>query len=131
MYVGVQYDAGMNQVRRERRSASEWPALLEQWTESGESAARFASRIGVKPATLARWRKAVDGKPRAADSLGRQKKSATKASSSVFARVEVVEPPRQSVGLVEVVMRGGLIVRVHGGVDTDTLSAVLACVAQC
>ncbi|HEX5660558.1 MAG TPA: hypothetical protein VFX59_25370 [Polyangiales bacterium] len=69
-------------------------------------------------------------KPWATDGLSREKKSVTK-TSSVFARVEVVEPPRRSAGLVEVVMQGGLVVRVHGGVDADTLSAVLECVARC
>lgn len=119
----------MNQVRRERRSASEWPALLAQWSESGETAARFASRIGVKPATLARWRKSVGSKPWAKETLSPQKAPAKAAS--MFARVEVVEPPRRTAGLVEVMMPGGMVVRVYDGVDTDTLRAVLACVAQC
>lgn len=120
----------MNQARRERRSASEWPALLEQWSQSGETAARFAARIGVKPTTLARWRKAVGSKPHANEAVSREKKRAANAAS-VFARVQVVEPPRRSAGLVEVVMQGGLTVRLHGAVDADTLSAVLECVARC
>lgn len=120
----------MNQARRERRSASEWPALLEQWSQSGETAARFAARIGVKPATLARWRKAVGSKSRPSQGSGRAKK-VTPSPASVFARVQVVEPPNRSTGLIEVVMRDGLLVRLHGPVDAGTLDAVLGCMARC
>jgi transposase len=119
----------MNQVRRERRLASEWPALLEQWSKSGESAERFAARIGVKPATLSRWRKAVESKPRSR-SLTKPEKTGESAAS-VFARVQVVEPPVRRDGLIEVVMRDGLMVRVHGVVDASTLDAVLGCMGRC
>lgn len=120
----------MNQVRRERRLASEWPALLEQWSQSGESAERFAARIGVKPATLARWRKAVESKPWSRGAV-KPEKASVESSASVFARVQVVEPPVRRDGLIEVVMRDGLMVRVHGVVDASTLDAVLGCMVRC
>jgi hypothetical protein len=119
----------MNQVRRERRSASEWPALLEQWSNSGETAERFAARIGVRPATLARWRKAVGSKPRPGGASSREKSGAS--AGSVFTRVQVVEPPARSDGLIEVVLRDGLIIRLHGAIDADTLGAVLGSVSRC
>src|ERR1700712_6041168 len=109
------YDACMNQVRRERRGAAEWPALLEQWSSSGETAERFAARIGVKPATLARWRKSVRSKSRPSGALSRAKKSAAK-SESVFAQVQVVDPSPRSEGMIEFVTRDGCILRVHGSV---------------
>jgi hypothetical protein len=106
------------------------PALLEQWSTSGETAARFAARIGVTPATLARWQKSVGSKPRAASVPSREKKTSTSAAS-VFARVQVVEPPTRTAGVIEVVMRDGLVVRLHGAVDADTLGTVLGCMARC
>jgi transposase-like protein len=120
----------MNHVRRERRSASEWPALLEQWSSSGETAERFAARIGVKPATLERWRKAMGSKPRPGGAAGGAKKRVP--AESVFA--QVVEPAvhaERAAGLIEVVMRDGLIVRLHGSVDAETLGAVLGCMSRC
>lgn len=36
--------------------------LLEQWSRSGESAERYAARIGAKPSTLARWQKQAYGR---------------------------------------------------------------------
>jgi hypothetical protein len=119
----------MNQVQRGRYRAAEWPALLEQWSTSGETAERFASRIGVKPATLERWRKAVGSKPRRASVRG--EKSDGASAASVFARVQVVEPPARSSGVIEVVMRDGMVVRLHGAVDAGTLGTVLGCMARC
>jgi transposase-like protein len=104
--------------------------LVEQWSSSGETAERFAARVGVKPATLARWRKAVSSKSHPGGSLSRAKKSGAGAES-VFAQVQVVEPSTRSEGLIELVTRDGLIVRVHGSVDVDALGAVLGCVSRC
>jgi hypothetical protein len=119
----------MNQVRRGRHRAAAWPSLLEQWSTSGETAERFAARIGVKPATLERWRKAVGSKPRRA-SVSREESNVGSAAS-LFTRVQVVEPPSRSSGVIEVVMRDGLVVRLHGAVDADTLATVLGYTARC
>lgn len=115
----------MNQVRRGRHKAADWPALLEQWSTSGESAERFGARIGVKPSTLTRWRKAVGSKS--------QRASVNHAASAapVFARVQVVEPSARVMGMIEVVIRDGLLVRLHGAVDANTLATVLGCAARC
>lgn len=119
----------MNQVRRGRHRAAAWPALLEQWSTSGETAERFAARVGVKPSTLARWRKAVGSKPRRASVSSDKGKGAS--AGSVFARVQVVNAPTRSAGVIEVVIRDGVVVRLHGAVDADTLTTVLGCAARC
>ena len=124
------YDACMNQVRRKRRGAAEWPALLEQWSSSGETAERFAARIGVMPATLARWQKAVSSKPRPSGALSRAKKSGAKAES-VFAQVQVVDPSPRSEGMIELVTRDGHTLRVHGSVDVGALGVMLGCMSRC
>lgn len=108
-------------------SASEWPALLEQWTKSGETAERFAARLGVRPSTLERWGKAVARNARSPV----RKKVESESTALAFARVQVVKPPARADGLIEVVMRDGLIVRVHGFVDAETLSAVLGSMSRC
>jgi hypothetical protein len=117
----------MNGVRRQWRRACEWPALLEEWSRSGESAARFSARIGVKPSTLLRWRKSEAGKSR---SMAHERKR-TSGSSSLFARVQVVEPPSPDSGLIEVVLRGGAVVRIHGEVNAGALGAVLGALSRC
>ena len=119
----------MNQVRRQRRNASQQAKLLEQWSKSGESAGRFAARVGVTLATVKRWRKEAAAEPvQNAPVVGKNSKACTE---SMFARVQVVEPPSRADGLVEVVMRDGIMLRVHGVVDTETLGAVLGALSRC
>jgi transcriptional regulator with XRE-family HTH domain len=122
----------MNKVRRQRRNSSQQSKLLEQWSKSGESAERFAARVGVTPATLARWRKAVASEPeRLEDAPVAQERKSKDKAASMFARVQVVEPATHSDGLVEVVMRDGIMLRIHGVVDADTLGAVLGALSRC
>jgi hypothetical protein len=60
-----------------------------------------------------------------------REESESASAASVFARVQVVEPPARSAGVIEVVMRDGLVVRLHGVVDAGTLTSVLGCIARC
>jgi len=45
--------------------------------------------------------------------------------------VQVVRTAHAEGGLVEVVTRGGCVVRVHGAVDEETLASVFAAVGVC
>lgn len=117
---------------RKRYGASERPGLLEQWSRSGESAERFAARIGVRPSTLSRWQKEAAKLVTSAPRLTiRKGKKSREDSASMFTRVQVVEAPRRAGGLVEVVTREGYVVRVHGEVDSHTLTSVLGALARC
>jgi hypothetical protein len=120
----------MNQIRRQRHNSSEWPKLIEQWTKSEESAERFAARVGVKPVTLAKWSKAVASEQRQSAPVVHRKKSKA-GTGTMFARVQVVEPATRATGLVEIVMRDGIMLRIHGNVDVDTLGAVLGALSRC
>ena len=120
----------MNQVRRQRRNASQQAKLLEQWSKSGESEERFATRVGVTPATLKRWRKSMATEPVQDVPVVRAMNSKARPES-MFARVQVVEPPSLADGLVEVVMRDGIMLRIHGMVDADTMDAVLGALSRC
>ena len=72
----------------------------------------------------------MSSKSRPSGALSRAKKSVAKAES-VFAQVQVVDAPTRSEGMIELVTRDGLIVRVHGSVDVDALSVVLGRVSRC
>jgi transcriptional regulator with XRE-family HTH domain len=86
----------MSEVRRRRRNASQWSKLLEQWAKSGESAERFAARVGVKPSTLAKWQKAEASKTTAAAPMVRAKKK--ERAESLFAHLQVMEPASRAEG---------------------------------
>jgi hypothetical protein len=44
----------MRQARR--RSAKEWAGLVRKWQRSGQTAARFSARHGLRAASLVWWR---------------------------------------------------------------------------
>jgi hypothetical protein len=118
--------------KRKRYRSSEWPALLEQWSRTGESAERFAAKLGISVVTLSRWqRQVLDAKPSTAV-VGASASAKLDASRSLFTPVQVVRAPRaESSGMVEVVTRAGCVVRVHGAVDEETLASVFAAVGGC
>ena len=119
-------------VVRKRYSASQQRALLEQWSKSGESAERFAARLGVKPSTLSRWQKEAKGARRNASGLARHVGvDAFTEKASMFARVQVVDAPERAASMVEVVTRAGHVVRIHGDVDPRVLASVLGAVGRC
>jgi hypothetical protein len=77
-----------------------------------------------------RWRKALQDKT-SSRPVVRVASAKGEASSSHFMPVQVVRPARTEVGLVEVVTRGGCVVRVHGAVDEVTLASVFSAVGAC
>jgi transposase-like protein len=117
---------------RKRYSASKQPALLEQWSKSGESVERLAARLGVKPSTLSRWQKESEAMSTSRRGLAtRVSAGAATEKTSMFARVQVVDAPERTGGMVEVVTRAGHVVRVHGEVDPRVLATVLGAVGRC
>ena len=55
--------------KQRRRGRDEQRRLIQEWNESGESAAAFAARIGVASNAVYRWRAALtDAVPKAAES---------------------------------------------------------------
>ena len=77
-------------------------AVLEQLRASGVSVREFAAGIGVDAQRLYRWR----------TELGRSRVKASPAFVEIKPAVPVA---------VEVVLRGGQILRVHNGFDDDTV----------
>jgi transposase len=110
--------------------STEWAGLLEQWSRSGESAERFAARIGVTPATLSRWKRHTQASKDKAAVVGPVREK-VEPNRSLFTPVQVVRRPRAPDGVVEIVTRTGCVVRVHGPVDEDTLSVVLGALGSC
>jgi transposase-like protein len=116
--------------KRKRYLSSEWSGLVEQWSVSGESAERFSARLGISTETLKRWRKQTQGKVSSARAAGAAL-THVDAPRSLFTPVQVVRSAGAERGLVEVVTRGGCVVRVHGAVDEGTLASVFAAVGGC
>lgn len=108
---------------RERRKR-----LVEKWRRSGQSAAVFADRHGISQWALYSWanrRRPPQGSLR----------GGTGARAPGFLPVRLVgaeysDPPARTEGVVEIVLRGGDVVRVIGEVSAERLRAVVTAVRQ-
>jgi hypothetical protein len=108
--------------RRSNRLASEWRELVAQWEASTETASSFCARHGIGRGSLYMWKSRLQREGVVRD-----------AFVPVTVRAGSVEERATNgcEGWVEVVARGGRMVRVHGAVGASVLSQVLEAVERC
>lgn len=115
---------------RERRRR-----LVTRWRRSDHSAAEFAERHGISQWALYSWAKQVGaGRSRRRRKRGSLRGS-TAARNADFIPVRLVggeptDPRPPAEGVVEIVLRGGDVVRVVGEVSAERLRAVVTAVRQ-
>ena len=112
-----------------------WQALLEACRRSGLSQAEFCRRRGIPPGTLAFWKHTLARAAHPARSRARPGRPAP----PTFVPVQVVTRPRPADdaiarsaaagGEIEIVLAGGLRVRVRGRVDVPWLGQVIRTLA--
>src|SRR5258706_15736009 len=101
-----------------RDARATWAKRVERWSESGLPAAEFAAEIGVNARTLTYWKWKL-GRPE-------QRRAAPKPEF-----VEVVPATSSSTSDVappdslEVVLGGGVVIRVPARFDADALRRVV------
>jgi transposase-like protein len=127
----------IGRAERERRKG-----VVARWRRSGESAAEFAGRHGVSQWALYSWAKQLGGRRKAEPGQGHKLRGrrgsarpSTTAGAADFIPVRLLgdehaDPPVPADGVVEVVLRGGDVVRVVGKVSARRLRAVLTAVRQ-
>lgn len=97
-----------------RRTPESWRSLVEEQGRSGLTLRAFAAAQGISPNTLAWWkytRRRGDHSPQP-DPAPR------------LVAVDVL-PDETRGGGIEIVLRGGRVVRVRGPIDTDLLARVV------
>lgn len=101
-----------------RDARATWAKRVERWSESGLPAAEFAAEIGVNARTLTYWKWKL-GKP--------EQRRVTPRPE--FVEVVPTASPRISGGAsldaLEVVLGGGVVIRVPARFDADTLRRVV------
>ena len=107
-----------------RERSEVWAKRVERWADSGLTAKEFAAEIGVNANTLAhwRWRLSTRTAPRP--------RSAARTSAPAPAFVEVVGGAglvgaTEAAAPLELVLRGGLVVRVPAAFDAAALTRLL------
>jgi hypothetical protein len=111
-------------ARREKH----WRKILEECERSGLRRSEFCRRNGLRETTLSWWARELRRRDQAGRKSALPKVSpARKSPGHAFVPVRVIEAPaRETVQDVEVVTRGGHVVRVRPGFDAATLRQVIA-----
>lgn len=84
--------------------------LMRRWRESGQSAQEFCREHGIPSQRLGYWR-------------SRLGENGVKEAGPQFVAVRVREAASEAA--IQVVLRSGRLVRVHGAVDSETVRAVI------
>jgi hypothetical protein len=101
---------------RDARKEQQWRRWIEDWRASGLRVQAFCARYRLAPASFYAWRRELQRRD---------------AEPPAFVPVRVVgaEPPARG-SAVEVVLRGGRMVRVAPGFDAATLQQVVAALEE-
>lgn len=112
--------------KRARRSRSEWLSDVQQWRQSGKTAAQYAQSHDLDAGTLASWAS------RLKKEVGlRLVRSREDKAVPDFLAVQVRQSQSRALeveGTFEVVLANGRCVRVSGEFDAERVSRLLAAV---
>jgi hypothetical protein len=109
----------------QKRTSAEWGDLVAEWRASGKTGAAFAAERGIKPGTLAWWAwrlRARDG------ASARCKTPSRLLPVRVVAEPTVTPTFAASANGWELTTVRGDVLRVHGALDTHSLSSVLTAI---
>lgn len=96
---------------------------MEEWEASGLSGLKFAERHGLTVRTLYGWRQRLEDEAEVA---------LVEQPPEAFTEVRVREAEAgTSPGSIEIVARGGRLIRVVGPVDVEQLRATIEAVEGC
>lgn len=99
--------------------------VLARWERSGLTLREFGQQQGIALSTLTWWRQVFR---RAGEPVKSVPASARAAKPVVFTEVPRAAPSLVVPPVLEIVLRGGQVLRVPAGADTDTLQRVLQAV---
>lgn len=106
-----------------RTSDVDWPKLLEQWKDSGLTAKDFAAQAGVNASTLAtqKWKAGLTERRLRKHGDAVRSNGASKRAPRTKAIAAVASTPP----LFELVLHGGVVVRVPPDFDEEALKRLV------
>jgi hypothetical protein len=120
-----------------RANRAEWAKRVERWKDSGLSAKEYAAETGLKASTLSYWSWKLRTSGEAdcdrvetdAAAAGRLRRSKPVAGAAArFVELTAPAPAPASTSALELVLSGGVRVRVTAGFDETTLTRVVRAV---
>jgi hypothetical protein len=120
----------MAKGQRDRVKVRRWREHLAAWRRSGQSVRAYCAAQGLSEPSFYSWRRVLTrcerrSGGRTAPSV-RTVAAAALAGESPFVPVRLVEDTPPPAAAVEVVLRGGRVVRVAAGFSAQTLREVVA-----
>lgn len=106
--------------------AREMRGVLRRWAASGLTQREFAEREGIALSTLTWWRFVLRDDAVVSSPPRRSPARESRASTPRFIEVQVSPSSPVVAPALEVVLRGGQVVRVVAGFDAATLRAIVA-----
>jgi hypothetical protein len=114
---------------RDRAKERRWREHLAAWRRSGQSVRAYCAAQGLSEPSFYSWRRVLtrcDHRGGARSAPDGRTASAALAPGSPFVPVRLVEDTPPPAATVEVVLRGGRVVRVAAGFAAQTLREVVA-----
>ncbi len=118
----------MAKEHRDRAKERRWREHLAAWRRSGQSVRAYCAGQGLSEPSFYSWRRLLtqrDGRSGARTVPGSKTAAAALASGSPFVPVRLVEDTAPATAL-EVILRGGRVLRVAAGFSAQTLREVVA-----
>jgi transposase-like protein len=113
----------------DRHKEQHWRRHVAAWRRSGQSVRAYCAAQGLSEPSFYAWRKTLRERDGGGDTKARHSATIAQVAASPavspFVPVRLVEAAPASAA-VEVVLRGGWVVRVTDGFTAQTLRAVLA-----
>ena len=117
----------------DRHKEQFWRQVFAQWTASGLSIAAFCEEAGLSQQSFYRWRRVLrkrtsrsdqQRRPQAVDAV--TEKAATAIARPLPLFVPLAVESIAAAAVLEVVVRGGRVIRVPAGFDATVLAQLLA-----
>jgi transposase-like protein len=105
-----------------RATRAEWVKRVERWQDSGLTAKEFAAELDVTASALTYWKL----KLRRERAVGAKEATATTSATTKFLQLVPTTVQADTGAPLELVLRGGVVVRVPCDFDAPTLTRVLA-----
>jgi hypothetical protein len=108
--------------QKQRRDVRKWRKILADQALSGQSAAEFCGRNAISVNTFKRWRKDLELEPMASACVPKEK---PKDNPFVAVNMQAVKEAAPTEAAVEILLRGGSVIKVTERTSLELLSTVL------
>jgi len=109
-----------------RATRAEWVKRVERWQDSGLTAKEFAAELDVSPSSLAYWKLKLRRERGTGGKVEAHGAQPSVAAAPKFLQLLPTTTDADVGAPLELVLRGGVVVRVPRGFDEPTLARLIS-----